>query len=69
MELSELRQRLEGFCAAHYSGPTEITEVVVMPGHAVMISDCLVGGVRRADQAISRHRSPKDCPATAEIAQ
>ena len=34
MELSELRQRLEGFCAAHYSGPTEITEVVVMPGHA-----------------------------------
>ena len=34
MELSELRQRLEGFCAAHYSGPTEVTEVVVMPGHA-----------------------------------
>ena len=34
MELSELRQRLAGFCAAHYSGPSEITEVVVMPGHA-----------------------------------
>ena len=34
MELSELRQRLEVFSAAHYNGPTEITEVVVMPGHA-----------------------------------
>ena len=34
MELSELRRRLEGFCAAHYSGLTEITELVVMPGHA-----------------------------------
>ena len=33
MELSELRQRLEGFCAAHYSGPTEITEVVDTTDH------------------------------------
>ena len=34
MELGKLRQRLEAFCAAHYSGPSEVTEVVVMPGHA-----------------------------------
>jgi len=34
MELNELRQRLEVFCAAHYAEPSEVTEVVVMPGHA-----------------------------------
>ena len=34
MELNELRQRLDVFCAAHYAEPSEVTEVVVMPGHA-----------------------------------
>ncbi|MEC8144477.1 MAG: hypothetical protein VX065_05410, partial [Pseudomonadota bacterium] len=34
MELNELRQRLDVFCAAHYATPSEVTEVVVMPGHA-----------------------------------
>ena len=34
MELDELRQRLSVFCAAHYPEPSEVTEVVVMPGHA-----------------------------------
>ncbi len=34
MEIDELRQRLTGFCAAHYREPSEVTEVVVMPGHA-----------------------------------
>ena len=28
MELGELRQRLEAFCAFHYSEPSEVTEVV-----------------------------------------
>ena len=34
MELDELRQRLTVFCSAHYPEPSEVTEVVVMPGHA-----------------------------------
>ena len=34
MELNELRQRLDVFCAAHYAEPSDVTEVVVMPGHA-----------------------------------
>ena len=34
MDLQELRQRLEHFCGAHYAQPSEVTEVVVMPGHA-----------------------------------
>ncbi len=34
MELDELRLRLTDFCTAHYPEPSEVTEVVVMPGHA-----------------------------------